>query len=166
MEDSVFEADKGLRAEAKDTLGMILDSLQSTNPDEMSYQTKAQLQTLAAQSGIPFEVLTQALKTQYQRQVYEDSIENEKLKFTDIQNILKLRSNELAYYLKDMEKRLIKKYRTPIPAMSGLDSKIGGGLAGGELGIILSPTGGGKSMMLVKFACTALKAGKQMSFAM
>src|SRR3972149_1965432 len=67
-------------------------------------------------------------------------------------------------YLKDMEKRLIKKYRTPIPAMSGLDSKIGGGLAGGELGIILSPTGGGKSMMLVKFACTALKAGKQVIY--
>ena len=63
-------------------------------------------------------------------------------------------------YLKDMEKRLIKKYRTPVPAMKGLDSKIGGGLAGGELGIILSPTGGGKSMMLVKFACTALEAGK------
>lgn len=63
-------------------------------------------------------------------------------------------------YLKDVEKRLVKKHRTPIPAMRGLDSKIGGGLAGGELGIILSPTGGGKSMMLVKFTCTAMEAGK------
>ena len=67
-------------------------------------------------------------------------------------------------YLKDIEKRLIKKYRVPVPAMKGLDSKIGGGLAGGELGIILSPTGGGKSMMLVKFACTALGAGKQVIY--
>lgn len=67
-------------------------------------------------------------------------------------------------YLKDIEKRLIKKYRLPVPAMRGLDSKIGGGLAGGELGIILSPTGGGKSMMLVKFACTALEAGKQVIY--
>ena len=67
-------------------------------------------------------------------------------------------------YLRDMEKRLIKKYRVPVPAMIGLDSKIGGGLAGGELGIILSPTGGGKSMMLVKFACTALKAGKHVIY--
>lgn len=67
-------------------------------------------------------------------------------------------------YLKDMEKRFIKKYRVPVPCMRGLDSKIGGGLAGGELGIILSPTGGGKSMMLVKFACTALKAGKQVVY--
>ncbi len=67
-------------------------------------------------------------------------------------------------YLKDMEKRLIKKYRVPVPAMKGLDPKIGGGLAGGELGIVLSPTGGGKSMMLVKFACTALEAGKQVVY--
>lgn len=63
-------------------------------------------------------------------------------------------------YIKDIEKRLVKKFRLPVPAMKGLDSKIGGGLAGGELGIILSPTGGGKSMMLVKFTCTALLAGK------
>jgi replicative DNA helicase len=63
-------------------------------------------------------------------------------------------------YLKDVEKRLIKKFRLPVPAMKGLDSKIGGGLAGGELGVILSPTGGGKSMMLVKFTCEALYAGK------
>jgi replicative DNA helicase len=63
-------------------------------------------------------------------------------------------------YLKDIEKRLVKKFRLPVPALKGLDSKIGGGLAGGELGVILSPTGGGKSMMLVKFTCTAVLAGK------
>ena len=67
-------------------------------------------------------------------------------------------------YLKDVEKRLLKKYRTPVPCMRGVDSKIGGGLAGGELGVILSPTGGGKSMMLVKFACTALEAGKNVIY--
>ena len=63
-------------------------------------------------------------------------------------------------YLKDLEKRLIRKHRTPVPTMKGIDSVIGGGLAGGELGIVLSPTGGGKSMALVKFACTAMEAGK------
>jgi len=63
-------------------------------------------------------------------------------------------------YLKDVEKRLVKKYRIPIPVLRGIDIKIGGGLAGGELGVILSTTGGGKSMTLVKFACTALEAGK------
>jgi replicative DNA helicase len=63
-------------------------------------------------------------------------------------------------YLKDVEKRLVKKYRIPVPVLKGIDIKIGGGLAGGELGVILSTTGGGKSMTLVKFACTALEAGK------
>lgn len=63
-------------------------------------------------------------------------------------------------YLKDVEKRLVKKYRIPVPCLKGVDIKIGGGLAGGELGIVLSTTGGGKSMTLVKFACTALEAGK------
>lgn len=67
-------------------------------------------------------------------------------------------------YMKDIEKRLIKKHRVPVPALKGIDSKIGGGLAGGELGIILSTTGGGKSMMLVKFACTALEAGKNVLY--
>jgi len=67
-------------------------------------------------------------------------------------------------YIDDVDKRMLKKHRIPVPAMKGVDSKIGGGLAGGELGIILSPTGGGKSMMLVKFACTALEAGKNVVY--
>lgn len=63
-------------------------------------------------------------------------------------------------YLDDIEKRLIKQFRKPVPCLEVLDEKIGGGLSGGELGVILSPTGGGKSMMLVKFASTALQLGK------
>jgi len=62
-------------------------------------------------------------------------------------------------YVNDVKKRLIRKHRKPVTAMVGLDSRIGGGLAAGELGVILSPTGGGKSMMLVKFTATALEAG-------
>lgn len=67
-------------------------------------------------------------------------------------------------YINDVEKRLIKQYRNPIPCLSGFDSKIGGGLSGGELGVILSPTGGGKSMMLVKFAATAFQLGKSVVY--
>src|ERR1035437_5272674 len=67
-------------------------------------------------------------------------------------------------YLFDVEKRLIKQYRSPITFLKGIDSKIGGGLAGGELGIILSPTGGGKSMVLVKAASNALEAGKKVVY--
>lgn len=63
-------------------------------------------------------------------------------------------------YIVDVRKRLTKETRNPVPVLDNFNHKIAGGLAGGELGIILSPTGGGKSMMLVKFACTALLAGK------
>ena len=67
-------------------------------------------------------------------------------------------------YIKDVEKRLSKQFRKPVPCLRELDIKIGGGLAGGELGVILSPTGGGKSMMLVRFATTALSEGKNIVY--
>jgi replicative DNA helicase len=48
--------------------------------------------------------------------------------------------------------------------MEGLDPIIGGGLSGGELGIVLAPTGGGKSMALVKFAANAMLDGKKVVY--
>jgi hypothetical protein len=68
------------------------------------------------------------------------------------------------HYLRDIEKRLEKDFRAPVTAMEDLDPYIGGGLAGGEMGIILAPPGGGKSMALVKFASTALLAGKKVIY--
>ncbi len=67
-------------------------------------------------------------------------------------------------YIKDVEKRLLKQFRKPVPCLRELDAKMGGGLAGGELGIVLSPTGGGKSMMLVRFATTAFLCGKHVVY--
>jgi hypothetical protein len=67
-------------------------------------------------------------------------------------------------YFKDIEVRMIQKVRKPVPCLHGLDSQIGGGLSGGELGIVLSPTGGGKSMMLVKFGSTALQYGRKVIY--
>ena len=64
-------------------------------------------------------------------------------------------------YFKEVRKRLVKDYRTPITALPGLDEEMGGGLSKGELGIVLAPTGGGKSMALVRFAVEALRAGKK-----
>jgi len=64
-------------------------------------------------------------------------------------------------YLDDVEKRLVIESREPVAAMEGLDNIIGGGLAGGELAIILAPTGGGKSMGLVKLASNAMLDGKK-----
>lgn len=67
-------------------------------------------------------------------------------------------------YHTDMEKRLKGDYRNPISAMPSIDKYIGGGLSGGEMGLILAPTGGGKSMMLVKFACNAFLLGKKVLY--
>lgn len=67
-------------------------------------------------------------------------------------------------YISDVEKRLVRQYRKPIPCMNQLDQIIGGGLSGGELGVVLSPTGGGKSMMLVRFAATAFQLGKSIVY--
>jgi len=67
-------------------------------------------------------------------------------------------------YFKDVNKRLAKDFRIPIPILDGLDEYIGGGLSPGELGVVITPPGGGKSMTLVKFASTALLKGKKVVY--
>lgn len=67
-------------------------------------------------------------------------------------------------YLDDVERRLVAEKRSPITAMEGLNPIIGGGLSGGELGIVLAPTGGGKSMALVKFGANAMLEGKKVVY--
>jgi replicative DNA helicase len=67
-------------------------------------------------------------------------------------------------YITDIEKRLNKDFRNPVPALAILDKYIGGGLAAGELGVVLAPPGGGKSMMLVALACYALLSGKKIVY--
>ncbi len=67
-------------------------------------------------------------------------------------------------YFRDVNKRLAKDFRIPIPCMAGLDELIGGGLSPGELGVVIAPPGGGKSMALVKFASTALLQGKKVVY--
>ncbi len=67
-------------------------------------------------------------------------------------------------YILDVEARMKKDYRDPVSALAGLDNYIGGGLAGGELGVVLAPPGIGKSMMLVRFATSALLQGKKIVY--
>lgn len=51
-------------------------------------------------------------------------------------------------------------FRYPIPTgISGLDNLLNGGLAKGEIGVILAPTGVGKTTVLTKFANTAFNMG-------
>jgi len=67
-------------------------------------------------------------------------------------------------YLLDVEKRLKKNFRNPVPILPGLDEQIGGGVSAGELAVVMAPTGGGKSMMLVRNAVSALRAGKKVLY--
>jgi len=67
-------------------------------------------------------------------------------------------------YVRDIKKRLRKDFRNPVSILPGLDEHIGKGVASGELFVVIAPTGGGKSMMLVRNGVAALKAGKKVIY--
>lgn len=80
-----------------------------------------------------------------------------------INNALKLgTSNDLGYdYIKDFELRFEKKARDPVTTgWDSLDKISKGGLGKGELGVVIAPTGAGKSMVLVHLGSKALQQGK------
>lgn len=63
-------------------------------------------------------------------------------------------------YIADIEKRFEAESRTAVTTgWEPFDAITKGGLGRRELGVVIAPTGGGKSMMLVHLASTALKAG-------
>ena len=60
----------------------------------------------------------------------------------------------------DLETVLDEDYRHPIPmGIPGIDKLLKGGLAKGEIGVILAPTGVGKTTILTKIANTAFNLG-------
>ena len=64
-------------------------------------------------------------------------------------------------YLKDFEERFLIKNRDPVgTGQSRIDEICKGGLGKRELGVVIAPTGAGKSMALVSLGAAALKAGK------
>lgn len=64
-------------------------------------------------------------------------------------------------YLKDFELRFVQKARDPVSTgWSDIDGITKGGLGKSELGVVIAPTGAGKSMVLVHLGAQALKAGK------
>jgi replicative DNA helicase len=80
-----------------------------------------------------------------------------------IDDALKLgNDNNLGYdYLLDFEERFQKKARGPITTgWQQIDEITKGGLGKGELGVVIAPTGAGKSMVLVHLGAQALKEGK------
>ena len=71
-------------------------------------------------------------------------------------------SNNFGYdYVKDFEKRFEIKTREQVPTnWKEFDDITKGGLGKGELGVIISPTGTGKSHVLVHLGAQAIKEGK------
>ena len=80
-----------------------------------------------------------------------------------INDALKLGSStDFGYdYKADFEERFKLKVRDPISTgWQGIDDLCKGGLGSGELGVVIAPTGAGKSMVLVHLGAQALRAGK------
>tara|TARA_R110000824_G_scaffold150209_5_gene320736 strand:+ start:602 stop:1975 length:1374 start_codon:yes stop_codon:yes gene_type:complete len=65
------------------------------------------------------------------------------------------------HYIKDFEKRFEIISRDPVATgWKIIDSHCKGGLGRGELGVVIAPTGAGKSMALVHLGSQAIKEGK------
>lgn len=92
------------------------------------------------------------------------------LKRSSFENIQKLindamklgTNNDHGYhYIKDFEERFKIKFRSPVTTgWKVIDNLCEGGLGNGELGVVIAPTGAGKSMALVHLGAQALKDGK------
>ncbi len=80
-----------------------------------------------------------------------------------INDSLKLGSeNNFGYdYLVDFEERYLPRFRNPITTgWKEMDEIAGGGLGKSELGVVVAPTGAGKSMVLVHLGSQAIVEGK------
>tara|TARA_B100000700_G_scaffold60541_1_gene66228 strand:+ start:271 stop:1659 length:1389 start_codon:yes stop_codon:yes gene_type:complete len=80
-----------------------------------------------------------------------------------INDSLKLGSeNNFGYdYMADFEERFKIKHRNPVSTgWKDIDAIVGGGLGKSELGVVIAPTGAGKSMLLVHLGTNALREGK------
>jgi RecA/RadA recombinase len=85
----------------------------------------------------------------------------------EINKALKMGStNDLGYeYVTDFEARYERRQRNPITTgWKPIDRILGGGLGVGELGVVIAPTGVGKSMALVHLAAQALLEGKNVIY--
>ena len=80
-----------------------------------------------------------------------------------INDSLKLGSeNNFGYdYLVDFEERYVPRFRNPVTTgWKEMDEIAGGGLGKSELGVVVAPTGAGKSMVLVHLGSQAIMEGK------
>lgn len=89
---------------------------------------------------------------------FEEYIKIEKI----IQNALQvgIHEDDATDVFHDIAAALEKDHRHPVPTgIIGVDNLLKGGLGRGELGVVLAPTGTGKTTLLTKFANTAFNCG-------
>lgn len=86
--------------------------------------------------------------------------------YSKIEEIIKkalqvgISNDEVLDVFHDIDGALEKDFRLPIPTgIVGIDNLLKGGLGKGELGVVLAPTGTGKTTLLTKFANTAFNLG-------
>ena len=82
-EQSVLDKVDKLNTQSQTTLMSLLDELKGIDPETMSPETTAQLKQLAAQSGLDYGVVQDALKVQHQRQVFDDAVKLKQSQKTD-----------------------------------------------------------------------------------
>lgn len=158
---------------------VLYDDLQDYVSDKESGIVKEHLVQLISKirnySSINSNVIKSRAYEFFKRQSVKNAIKKvaKKWKQNDFESIQNLISDALKAgeprvlghdYLADIDKRLEKNFRKPITFLSGLDNEFDGGLSPGELGVVMAPTGGGKSMCLVRFAVSALLAGKKVVY--
>jgi len=70
------------------------------------------------------------------------------------------RENGMSDVFADLDEVLNEDYRHPVPmGIPGIDRLLKGGLAKGEIGVVLAPTGVGKSTLLTKISNNAFNLG-------
>ena len=73
-EEKVFERADTLRKESKDALVSILNSLEGIDPADITPDMQKQIDDIAARAGIPSDLVKAALKTQHDKQVFDESM--------------------------------------------------------------------------------------------
>lgn len=72
-EERLFDRIDTLDSEAKRRFADALDILGGTNPDELSPEAKKQFDSIIAQSGLPSQLVSEALRLDYQRKLAEQT---------------------------------------------------------------------------------------------
>jgi len=101
------------------------------------------------------EIIEKLVRNKLDKNVYE--IEERIRKIAEVG----VEDDDAVEVFDNIEMALRKEFREPIPTgITVLDEATGGGLGKGEIGIILAPTGSGKTTILTKFANYAFSVGK------